>query len=244
MYSYNTRIRYSETNAALELSIAGLVKYLQDVTIFDSERGIANMRNLEQRHLVWLLGAWQIVITRMPKMNEEIKITTLPYEFKGFMGLRNFVVETVNGEVLAKANSVWSLIDTELGKPQRIDAELLAAYELSDKIDMDYKPRKIAVQGEAKILESYQVLPTQIDSNHHMNNAEYVNLAVACLPEGAQIKELRVEYKVSAYLGDMIIPCVYEQEEDGIRKMQVQLCGEQKEDKRDTFAIIEFSYLK
>lgn len=244
MYSFDTRVRYSETNADLELSMVGLVKYLQDVTIFDSERGSANMACLQQQHLVWLLGAWQIVIERMPKLNEEIKITTLPYEFKGFMGLRNFIVETMKGEVLAKANSVWSLINTETGRPQRPSEMILAAYELSEKIDMEYKPRKISAQGDARVLDGFQVLLTQIDSNHHMNNAEYVNLAVSCLPEHAQIREMRVEYKTSAYLGDVIVPYVYEQQEDGMQKMQIQLCGANKEDssKLDTYAVIEFSY--
>lgn len=38
-------------------------------------------------------------------------------------------------------------------------------------------------------------------------------MAMECLPEGAQIRQLRVEYRNSAVYGDTIYP-VYHQEED------------------------------
>lgn len=244
MYSYDARIRYSETDAELKLSMVGLVKYFQDATIFDSESGKAGMKYLNPKNLVWVLSSWQIEIIRMPSLNEVVTITTIPYEFKSFMGFRNFLMETADGEVLAKATSLWTLINTKTGRPEKLDDFLLSAYGLGEKIEMNYKSRKIQVEGDARVLDGFKVLPTQIDSNHHMNNAEYVNMAVACLPEQAKIVEMRVEYKASAYLGDTIVPYIYEQEENEVHKMQVQLCSMQKgEEKKETYAILEFSYL-
>lgn len=241
MYSYDTRIRYSETDADLQLSMVGLVKHFQDATIFDSENGKAGMAYLNPKNLVWVLSSWQIEISRMPRLNELVKITTIPYEFRSFMGFRNFLMETEEGEVLAKANSLWTLINTKTGRPEKPDEFLVSAYGLGEKIEMNYKPRKIQVEGEARVLEGFKVLPTQIDSNHHLNNTEYVNMAVACLPEQKKITEMRVEYKTSAHLGDTIVPYVYEQEEE--HKTQIQLCGmQEKEGKVDIYAIIEFSF--
>ena len=245
MYSYDARIRYSETDADLKLSMVGLVKYFQDATIFDSESGKAGMTYLNPRNLVWVLSSWQIEINRMPNLNEVVTITTIPYEFKSFMGFRNFLMETADGETLAKATSLWTLINMQTGKPEKPDEFILSAYELGEKIEMNYKPRKIHVEGDAQVLDGFKVLPTQIDSNHHVNNAEYVNMAVACLPERKQIREMRVEYKTSAYLGDVIVPYIYEQNTDAEQKMQIQLCGKNQEEasKMDTYAVIEFSYV-
>ena len=47
-----------------------------------------------------------------------------------------------------------------------------------------------------------------IDTNHHVNNAQYVEIAREVLPAGLFIRELRVEYKKAAILGDQIIPRV------------------------------------
>ncbi len=46
-----------------------------------------------------------------------------------------------------------------------------------------------------------------IDTNHHVNNAQYVEIAREVVPGGTgRIRELRVEYKKAAVLGDVIYP--------------------------------------
>ena len=52
---------------------------------------------LEEKHLAWVLSFWQIVIERRPGQNEQVKTGTFPYEFKGFMGMRNFLMEDTEG---------------------------------------------------------------------------------------------------------------------------------------------------
>ncbi|MBP3678268.1 MAG: hypothetical protein J6I97_07995, partial [Agathobacter sp.] len=47
-----------------------------------------------------------------------------------------------------------------------------------------------------------------IDTNNHMNNAKYVMVAEEYLPADFQVKEIRVEYKTAAVLGDIIVPRV------------------------------------
>mgnify|MGYP000762731808 CR=1 FL=1 len=37
--------------------------------------------------------------------------------FKGFLGMRNFTMETEDGEMLACANSIWSYVNMETGHP-------------------------------------------------------------------------------------------------------------------------------
>ena len=49
-----------------------------------------------------------------------------------------------------------------------------------------------------------------LDTNHHVNNGQYVRMATAYLPETFAIRELRVEYRSQAMLGDTIRPVRYE----------------------------------
>jgi acyl-ACP thioesterase len=74
---------------------------------------------------------------------------------------------------------------------------------------MDYKPRKISVKGESVEGESFKIRKYQIDSNLHVNNVEYVKLAMETLPLDHEIKELRVEYKKSAHYGDTLKTLIY-----------------------------------
>lgn len=47
-----------------------------------------------------------------------------------------------------------------------------------------------------------------IDTNHHVNNAQYVEIAREVLPDHFEVSELRIEYKKAAVLGDIVMPHV------------------------------------
>ena len=98
---------------------------------------------------------------------------------------------------------------------------------------MNYGDRRIILPregGEAQ--EPYNVLRADNDYNKHMNNANYVRIAMELLPEGFEVKCLRVEDRVAAKLGDVLVPVVYNVEGRFIVAISV---GD------DVSAIIEFS---
>ena len=76
MYVFETKVRYSETDDRLILTLPALAKYFQDTCIFEAEDGNINMEYLMGRKLAWVLGSWQIVMNRLPVLNEKIKNTT------------------------------------------------------------------------------------------------------------------------------------------------------------------------
>ena len=55
-----------------------------------------------------------------------------------------------------------------------------------------------------------------IDTNHHVNNAQYVEIAREALPEERFVRELRVEYKKAAVFGDIIYPRVSGDKEERV----------------------------
>ena len=50
---------------------------------------------------------------------------------------------------------------------------------------------------------------SQIDTNGHVNNAKYVEMAEEWLPEPNGIRKLRVAYRHAAKYGDRIVPAAY-----------------------------------
>lgn len=213
MYSFNSRIRYSETDSDGRLTLPGLLNYFQDCTTFHSADiglGIEYMKDIGQ---VWVLSAWQIVVDRYPELGENVTIGTLPYEFKKFMGYRNFVMIDEKGEYLAKANSLWTLISAQTGKPVLPDEKMLQGYAIEERIDMDYAGRKIDMPANGKAMEPFEVTLHMLDTNHHMNNGQYVLYAMSCVAEGKNIRQMRAEYKKQAFLGDRIYPRVAEQDD-------------------------------
>ena len=174
------------------------------------------------------------MIERRPRLGERVIVSTTPYAFKGFIGYRNFTLTTEGGEILAKAASIWTLVDIEKMRPARPSEEILAGYEIGPKLEMEYEPRRIDLTGEGTPREPFFIRQNQIDSNHHVNNEEYVNMAMEYLNESWHVTQVRAEYKKPAYLHDTLIPVIYEQG----NRMQVQLTNEQHE----TLCIVEFTH--
>jgi len=226
MYSFDSRVRYSETDEKGRLSVTGIINYLQDCSTFQSEDLGLGIEYLTKNHRAWWLSSWQIVIERQPRLGEQIVISTWPYDFKGMYGYRNFTIRDKEGEFLVKANSIWFFFDTEAGRPVKVQENDVRGYGTGEekKLDMDYAPRRIAVPSECEIKEPIIVGKHHIDTNHHVNNAQYVEMAREILPNHFEVAEVRVEYKKAAVLGDMVMPHVSRTEDGYV----VALCDTQE----------------
>ena len=208
MYSYQSRIRYSELDETGHLKIESLLDYFQDCSTFHSEDLGLGVEYLRKRHMVWGMSSWQIVVNRYPALCEEVETGTLPYGFKGCFGYRNFFMRTAEGETLAQANSLWTLLNLEQQTMAHPTERMKEVYEIQDKLPMEYASRKIAVPEDGMYEEPIVVKKHHLDTNHHVNNGQFVDMAMNSLPEDFAIRQMRAEYRMQAHLGDELIPYV------------------------------------
>ena len=208
MYTFESRIRYSEVDSEGELTMAALINYFQDCSTFQSEDLELGISYLKETHLVWVLCSWQIVVDRYPRLGEKITVGTQPYDLKGFLGYRNFAMLDEQGNYIARANSLWSLLDTGTGKPTAVPEIMIERYTRAPRLEMDYSSRKIAVPEGGEEQEALTVKKHHLDTNHHVNNQQFLDMAMDFLPEGFRIRQVRAEYKKQAFLHDVLIPVV------------------------------------
>lgn len=219
MYSYNARIRYSETDTSGRLSPMALLDYFQDTAIFHSEDAGIGLDFMAANSLVWVLSSWQIDIGKMPRTGSNVIVSTFPYEFKGFVGYRNFLLKSAEGENLAVANSVWSLLNTVSGKPEMVTKEIADAFGSGEKLDMEYAGKKLRAPREVcgSDMGKITVCPQHLDTNKHVNNGQYVHMALDYIPQEliakGRVTRIRAEYKRQAVLGDELIPVMYHYED-------------------------------
>jgi acyl-ACP thioesterase len=211
MYTFDGRIRYSECDSEGKLTLESLLNYFQDCSTFQSEDLGVGVACLKERHLGWVLASWHIVMEQTPHLLDEVEIGTFPYAFKGFLGSRNFFMKSKTGVYLAKADSLWSLICTDTGKPTRIPEDILNSYVAEPKLEMDYCPRKIMVPDGGVTHAGIEIRKHHLDTNKHVNNGQYIDMAAAYLPEHFVPDSLRAQYMKQAWLGDVLYPYVYVQ---------------------------------
>lgn len=231
-YSFESRVRYSEIGVNGCLTLPGILNYFQDCCTFHSESIGQGMKVVKARSRGWVLSAWQVVVNRYPGLGEDLVITTAPYSFRGFMGNRNFTMQTKEGELLAYANTFWTYINIETGLPEKLTEEDIRGYDLSPKLEMDYAPRKISLPEVFEKREGFRVQKHHLDTNLHVNNCQYVCMAEDFLPENFEVRQMRAEYKMQARLGDAIYPEVSQMED----KVIVTLNNEEKQ----SYAVVEF----
>ena len=232
MYSFNTTVRYSEVGVDGTTPLSTIINYFQDCSTSQSESLGQGIATLMERNKGWFLTAWQINVNRFPELGEEIIVGTWPHSFKGFYGERNFVIYDANHELLAVANTLWALVSLETGHPTKITLEDQQGYDLEERFDMKYLPRKIEMPETYETYEAFRVRKCNLDTNNHVNNAQYILMAEEYLPEGVIIKHMRTEYKKSAVYNDVVVPNVARLDD----KYVIQLSDQDG----NVYAIVEF----
>ncbi|MCH5252868.1 MAG: acyl-[acyl-carrier-protein] thioesterase [Lachnospiraceae bacterium] len=213
MYSCNDRVSYSRIDKDGLLGVSNVVDALQDCCLFHSEDVGHSALKLREKNRAWLVNSWHVVFKRRPKMGEEFVVHTWPYRVKGIFGFRNFLMETPDKEVLAFADSKWFYFDSSTGKPAKIDQDEIDAYPTSPAYDMDYSSRKVPYPEKLLLRQKIEVCQNYLDTNHHVNNGQYVRLAVNVLPIDYEVSELRAEFRLAAKMGDILY--IHTAEENG-----------------------------
>jgi len=180
----------------------------------DSEPGVKQY--FAEQNMAQLLATRQVEIIRVPEYKEELTVTSTVYGMKPMFGFRNTFIYDAEGNPCYKTWSMGAFVDKSAGKLKRVDDATIASMTLEPQLEMNYRDRRIILPRQGGVvLEPVKVLRADIDYNRHMNNANYVRVAMELLPEDFKISGMRVEYRVAAKLGDTLIPTMYNIE-DGI----------------------------
>lgn len=205
MFQVQRRVTYSDVGPDYKVDMAQIVDYFQDCSCFHSDSLGVGVEKMDDSGKAWIMNSWQIIVDRYPSYGETVNVGTWPYEFKGPLGLRNFVIDDGEGHRIARANSVWAIVDMKTGSLTRVDDSLSDIYGLEPREAMDYAPRKIKYAGEFETFDRFRVMRDWLDTNQHMNNARFVALALEYVPENFRTRQMRVEYKHSAFYGDVLV---------------------------------------
>ncbi len=235
MYELRSRVRYSETDEQGKLSIAGLMNYLQDCCTMQAEDLGIGLDYLKTNHIGWIVTSYQIkLLCDMPKVGDEIAVRTWPYHFRGMLGYRNFTVTLSTGELLVEADSLWVLMDLKTGKPVRLPEAMVTAYQLDPQIAGQWHLKRKIFLDDGVLADSFTVSNMHLDTNHHMNNVNYIMAAAACLRAAKNPSQIFVSFKKAAMLGDTIHCYLNEQPKNAT----VALRDNDEED----FCVVQFEY--
>ncbi len=229
IYTYESRVRYSEIGEDANMTLFSLFNNFQDCCTFHGEEAGVGLRHNTERGQGWVIANVQSAIKRMPRFGERLLITTWAEGFRGMVAHRNFSMKNTDGELLAEAATDWIFMDLKSRKPLRIPEEQIAAYSLypEKKLTCDPGKRKVRMPEGGVTEKAFLIQEHHLDTNGHVNNAQYIRMTMPYLPAGFEVHGLRVEYKKQAMLGDTVIPRHIETEDQ--KYCYIELAGEDGE---------------
>ena len=215
MYTYEAVVGYSRTDRTGKVPIYEILNYMQDCSTFQSEAVGAGLNYYKEIKKAWFLLAYEIELLQPIRLGQKIVVGTAPTDFKGLYGTRQFFIKDDRDNYLAKANTMWTLMDLEARCPVRITEDDIKYYETQKLFEMKPVQRKIRLSQEKEQKDTFTVLKTYIDSNGHMNNADYMRVAAELIPEDLLWNHLQINYRKEVMVGEKMISFLH-QEESGI----------------------------
>lgn len=190
---------------------SSIMKYIQTAAQCQLTEGGMSYDNLKSNNRAFILSRLKLEVLRPLRAYAPLTAITYPCESRGYSFLRCYALES-DGEIVARAISVWALIDTESH----------ALVKVSDfDLGLPTLPKNDLVLAAMKLPASlidvggYGVHYGDVDQNRHMNNTKYPDMYSSFLPlQGKMIRSITINYSNEAQMGDKLR--VQRGEEDGV----------------------------
>ena len=212
----NSRERYEDTfsiasyeaDYAGTLSLYALMNRFQELAGQHAASLQVGYNTLKDAGLAWILSRMKVQIRSLPCWGDTVHLATWPKGIDRLYALRDFCVTGGKGQTLVNATTAWLLIDTDKGRPRRIESLPIdlhfpnAQHALQDLLEKIQMPKELMPVFEKSIWLS------DLDTNRHVNNAQYVKWITDCFSEeqfrDRRIASLQVNYLEETLVGDTV----------------------------------------
>jgi medium-chain acyl-[acyl-carrier-protein] hydrolase len=202
------RIRSYEVDFRGRVSPVAILNYLQDAAAEHAYRLGVAVTVLLPKGLTWVLSRSHLKLFHTPGVGEVLRVRTWPSLRDGRFTCREFELHDRQGELVALATTSWAVLDVDSRRPVRLDTNL-PTYPLDPRRAIDDDFASLPRLDEADRTLSFRIRLTDLDLNHHVNNAVYAAWALEVVPPEVmaecRLEELEIAFRAEARYGDSII---------------------------------------
>ena len=165
--------------------------------------------DLNAKGCFWAIYRMGLRIERMPRKYDTITVRTWPNPPQNLLQPRSFEIIDQNSKTLAYAQSLWVILDNANFSLQKVEDVVGQGIPYLMGEDEPYKiPLKIGPINtkEMQPATTRDVLYSDIDTNKHVNNANYARWLVDSYPadflQSHRLTEIVLNYTKQSRLGD------------------------------------------
>lgn len=124
----------------------------------------------------WVVIQYDIQIHHLPRCDEHVILETWGGNYNRLFAERNFRILNQNGQVEISIRSIWVGLDMQKRKLTVLNPELVKPYGGKFAAHLYHLPRpKIIAKPATSFTRNYRVRYSDIDTNHHVTNASYLD---------------------------------------------------------------------
>lgn len=180
---------------------SAIMKYIQTSAQMQLTENGLSYDKLKSSKRAFILSKIRIDISEGVRAYDRLCAETFPCESRGYSFLRCYRLKR-GDTVIARAASVWALIDTESRSLVRVNDFNLGLPTLPP---LDLTVGHISLPCELLRVGAYHVNYEATDQNRHMNNTRYPDMYSNYLPlEGKRIKTIAINYMKEARMGEKL----------------------------------------
>jgi|BenlonsequeITSRD_1030534.scaffolds.fasta_scaffold00004_92 acyl-CoA thioesterase FadM len=218
-YTTEHTVMYSETDARGVLSLPSFFALFQEAALLHAEELGFGETYSKQENLMWVLSRLLLEIDAFPKHRDRIRLSTWPKQPQGPFAIRDYILESEEGTVCARATSSWLLLKLDTMRPIR--PQTIFANLSMEGIGLAVEgtaPKISEIDNDSKQEMEVTARYSDLDQNNHVNNTRYVRWFLDCYtPEEITTSgnlHFAINYLQAASYSDKLLLRRYDTESD------------------------------
>ena len=209
IYTKKFDITFSDIDINNELSNKGILRIMQEIAGNHSSTLGYGLNDAPKTGYAWLLLNWKLKVFFRPKWEETLTVNTWSRTMNPLFAYRDIEILDSNKTLVAIGSSKWILFDINKKSLIKIPDQVKDKFPSVDKSVFEEKFVEKLKEPENSIFShEYIVQRRDIDTNHHVNNLNYLDYAYEALPEdifsNTSFSNVEIMYKHEAKLGDTL----------------------------------------
>ena len=158
----------------------------------------------------WVLSRIRICFYKNPKWRDTVNLKTWHKGANRIVYLRDFLLESPEGELLASATTSWLIINLETRRMVRNTtlAENFDNSQMGHAIEEQAGKVMLPKDLEPELVHNHKVVWSDIDTNGHVNNVKYAVWALDAVDyeivEKKTLKEMLINYDTEVLKGQEV----------------------------------------
>lgn len=208
IYSNTFTVNFCDVGENNELTNKGILRLMQELAGQHSNSVGIGLNDTPKTGFAWIILNWKLKVYMRPKWNEKLIISTWTKCEKSLFCYRDLKICDKNSNVIAVAKSKWVLFDVNKKRISKVPEYVQEKFPDSDESVFNEKiDEKLKEPANSKFVYEYKIQKRDIDTNHHVNNLNYLDYAIEALPENitnTDFSNVEIMYKHEAKLRDTI----------------------------------------